>query len=255
VSGEAVHAYAADASLKGKLRRRYVRLFQRKRAHVRLDRPMLSISFDDVPMSSAREGADIVEAAGARATFFISVGLCGRDGPMGLNATEAEVAALAVRGHEIGCHSFSHLDCGQARAREIDHDVEANRARLARCVVREPATFAYPYGDVSIDAKRVVGRRFRAARALHAGMIDGACDLNQLPAVGIEGPDGATTAAKWLDRAVARKAWLILYTHDVRNDPSDWGCTPAALELLLARAKQLGFEIRPVSEALDRIAA
>ena len=253
MSGEAAQAYHADVSLRGKLRRRYVRLLERKTARFALDRPMLSISFDDAPVSAVREGARLVEAAGVRATYYISAGLCDRDGPMGPNAGEDEVKALAARGHEIGCHSFSHLDCGQARLGEIEHDVKRNLDRLAEIGVRRPKTFAYPYGDVSLQAKRVLGRRFRAARALHQGMVENGCDLNQLPAVGIEGADGETRAASWIDRAAERKAWLILYTHDVSDQPSEWGCTPGALERLIARAQALGFEIATVSDALDRI--
>ncbi len=255
MSGEAENAYHADRSLKGKLRRRYVRMLERKRVRFALDRPMLSISFDDAPVSAARTGADIVENAGALATYYISTGLCDREGPMGLNASEAEVKALAARGHEIGCHSYSHLDCGQARLGEIERDLDRNRDMLANIGVRRPRTFAYPYGDVSRDAKRVLGRRFKAARALHEGLVEDGCDLNQMPAVGIEGPGGPVRAMRWLEQAALRKAWLILYTHDVDDDPSDWGCTPDALLRLMRRARELGFDVKTVADALDKIGA
>jgi peptidoglycan/xylan/chitin deacetylase (PgdA/CDA1 family) len=253
MTGEASTAYAADSSLGGKLRRRYVRLLERKRARFALDRPMLSISFDDAPVSAAHAGAEIIEGAGARATYYISTGLCDREGPMGLNASEAEVKALAARGHEIGCHSYSHLDCGQARLGEIERDLDRNRDMLANIGVRRPKTFAYPYGDVSRDAKRVLTRRFRAARALHEGIVESGSDLNQLPAVGVEGPGGPARAMRWLERAAERKAWLILYTHDVDEDPSDWGCTPDSLLRLMRRARELGFEVQTVAGALDNI--
>ncbi|HEY3813576.1 MAG TPA: polysaccharide deacetylase family protein [Caulobacteraceae bacterium] len=255
MSGEAANAYRADPSLKGKLRRRYVRLLERKTARFTLERPLLSISFDDAPATAVSNGAERMEAAGVRATYYISAGLCGREGPMGLNASEEEIRGLAKRGHEIGCHSFSHLDCGQARAGEIEREVQLNSERLAEFAVRRPRTFAYPYGDVSLDAKRVTARRFRAARALHQGMIEDGCDLNQLPAVGIEGMGGELRAARWLNRAAQKKAWLILYTHDVSATPSDWGCTPEALERLLEEAIELGFDVATVSDALDRIGA
>ncbi len=255
MSGEAASAYRADASLKGKVRRRYLRLLERKPLRFTLDHPMLSISFDDAPVSAVQLGADRVEAAGALATYYISAGLCGREGPMGLNASEAEIKGLARRGHEIGCHSFNHLDCGQARAGEIEREVQMNSERLAEFAVRRPRTFAYPYGDVSLDAKKVTARRFRAARALHQGLIQDGCDLNQLPAVGVEGPSGELRAWRWLKRAAAKNAWLILYTHDVSETPSDWGCTPDALERLLGQANEMGFEIATVSGALDRIGA
>ena len=104
-------------------------------------------------------------------------------------------------------------------------------------------TFAYPYGDVSPQAKSVLNDRFLASRALHHGLITPGTDLNQTPAVGIEGTDGEQTAIDWLIRAEDETAWLVLYSHDVRENPSAWGCTPATLERLIVRALDMGFDI------------
>jgi peptidoglycan/xylan/chitin deacetylase (PgdA/CDA1 family) len=249
------HAYAADASLKGKLRRRWSRLGARRAARFALERPMLSISFDDVPASAATDGARLLERCGARGTFYVSAGLCGRDAPTGRCAVETEVRALAVAGHEVACHTWSHLDCGRADAGRIGRDVELNRAVLTELTGATPETFAFPYGDVSLRAKRILRRRFRALRGLHEGLVEDGCDLNQLPAVGIEGADGEARAAAWIDRAAARKAWLVLYTHDVSATPSAWGCTPEALERLIERALARGFELHTVARGLDRIGA
>jgi peptidoglycan/xylan/chitin deacetylase (PgdA/CDA1 family) len=250
-----VEPYTADASLKGKLRRRWTRLVRRRPARFRLDRPLLSITFDDAPESAVLNGAPVLERAGARGTFYISTGLCGRDGAMGRFADEIQLHALAGAGHEIACHTFSHLDCGQASAGRIEGDVARNLPTLAELTGGAPSNFAYPYGDVSVQAKRVLQRKFRSLRALHEGMVEDGADLNQLPAVGLEGADGETRAQAWIDRAARRDAWLVLYTHDVRDTPSPWGCTPAALERLVARAIDRGFEIQTVALALDRIGA
>ena len=78
-------------------------------------------------------------------------------------------------------------------------------------------------------------------------------DRNQLPAVGIEGPEGETVARKWLAQAKARSAWLILYTHDVRPEPSPWGCTPEVLARLLDQAVADGFDVVTVREGARRL--
>ena len=57
----------------------------------------------------------------------------------------------------------------------------------------------------------------------------------------------------WLDKAKARKAWLILYTHDVSETPSQWGCTTGALERLIDRAVAEGFDVVTVAEGARRI--
>ncbi len=245
----------ADRSLKGKLRRRIARLEVRRDASSGPPGPMVSISFDDAPVSAVQAGAEILEARSARGTFFIAMGLAGQDGPMGRNADAAEIRALMDAGHEIGCHTFSHLNCGLAPAGITTGDVERNRTALAGLGAPEPVSFAYPYGDVSSRAKIALGGRFALLRALHHGVIHKGADLNQAPAVGIEGDGGEATARRWLHRAVAERAWLILYSHDVRETPSPYGCTPQALARLVDEAQAAGAEIVTVAEGCRRIGA
>ena len=251
----AADAYSPDRSLKGKLRRRVVRLQSRRPARVALERPMVSFSFDDVPISAIATAGAMLEAQGARGTYFVCAGLAGQDSRMGPYATREELLAAQAKGHEIACHTFGHLDCGAAEAAVITKDVGRNDEVLAAWGVGPTTTFAYPYGDVSHDAKRVTSGRFAVARALHHGLIETGADLNQAPAVGIEGQDGAEVAKRWLERAAARKAWLILYTHDVRETPSPVGCTPQALSGLIDAAIALGFDIVTVAEGARRIGA
>ncbi len=242
--------YNADASLFGKVRRRAVRMMHRRAARLSHDGPVVSFTFDDVPISGAETGAAILEAAGARGTWYVCAGLFDQPGDMGRYANRDEVARLAEAGHEIACHTHSHLDCGIADEAAIGADADRNADELAGFAPR-PRHFAYPYGEVSPQAKKALKGRYGSLRAVHSGMVVSGSDLNQLPAVGIEGEDGEAEAMRWIDRAVANNAWVILYTHDVRDDPSKYGCTPAALERLVAHAKARGAAIRTVGEVLS----
>ena len=249
-----VTAHRADPSLKGKLRRRYARLTSRRPASTGPTRPMVSFSFDDAPASAAQAGAEILERRGLHGTYYICAGLAGREGPMGRNADVPQLERLIAAGHEIGCHTFSHLDCGDASAEAILNEVTWNRAGVVGLGASQPSTFAYPYGDVSPRAKRLLGQRFCLLRALHHGLVRAGTDLNQAPAVGIEGADGEAAAWRWLDRAISETAWLILYTHDVAENPSPWGCTPVVLERLIDGALGAGAEIVTVAEGARRLA-
>ena len=251
--GEKVDAYEPDVTLKGKLRRRLIRLAHRRPARVKLERPMVSFSFDDAPATACEAGARVLEQRGLRGTYYFAAGLTGRDGPMGRFATGEDAARLHAAGHEIACHTFSHLDCGQSSAAETLADVDRNGASLAAWGVGEPVSFAYPYGDVASPAKTALAGRFKTLRALHHGLIANGADLNQAPAVGIEGEDGEAVALDWLDKAHKRNAWLILYTHDVAAEPSQWGCTTGALERLVDGALVAGFDVVTVAEGARRI--
>lgn len=241
--------YTPTETIFDKVRRKVSGLVARRPARLSFDRPVVSFAFDDAPVTALRDGAAILENAGARGTFYISAGLCGRDSPMGRYAEMDMVERAAIAGHEIGCHTFSHLDCGRASDVAVETDAATNVVALGRHGL-QVETFAYPYGEVSPAAKRVLKDKYRALRTVRAGMVQSACDLAWLPGVGIEGEGGEAKANAWLNRAKTAKAWVILYTHDVRPDPSPWGCTAETLERLVKTAIADGFEVLTVRDAL-----
>jgi peptidoglycan/xylan/chitin deacetylase (PgdA/CDA1 family) len=239
--------YRPDLSLKGKLRRRIVRL-QHRRSVRPLSasasaRPMISFCFDDVTDNSISVGARLLETRGARGSYFVCAGLLGQAGHMGAYASREQVVRTAAAGHDIGCHTYSHLDCGQAKAIDIAKDLDRNAQALEALGLPLPTTFAYPFGDVSAEAKRVAASRFRLCRALHHGLIGPGADMNQAPAVGIEGPDGEAAARRWMRMASRQGAWLILYTHTLGPTASEFGCSVATFSRLIDEAIAQGFEI------------
>lgn len=244
-----IQPYTPDVSLKGKLRRRFARLTHRRPARLGLTRPTVSFTFDDIPASAGHAGAEALEAHDARGTFYVCVGLFGQDGHMGRFADGGEIVDLIRRGHEVAGHTFGHLDCHRTPEAELIADLDANDAAL-HGLGAAPIHFAYPYGEVSPRAKALLAGRYASLRGVHKGLVHHGGDLNQLPGVGIEGPDGEALARQWIDRAVSENAWLILYTHDVREAPSPWGCTPDALSRLIAHARATGCDIRTVGEVL-----
>ncbi len=244
--------YRPDMSLKGKLRRRIVRLQHRRPVRApraaRTARPMISFCFDDVTDSAFSVGAELLQDRGLRGSFFVCAGLLGETGHMGAYATRDQIVTAAAAGHEIGCHTYSHLDCGQAPADDIARDLDRNSQALAGLGVAPPTTFAFPFGDVSAQAKRVAGDRFRLCRALHHGLIVPGADLNQAPAVGIEGEGGEAIARRWMQAASRQGAWLILYTHILGSTASEFGCSVEAFTRLIDDAIAGGFDIVTVEQ-------
>jgi peptidoglycan/xylan/chitin deacetylase (PgdA/CDA1 family) len=247
-----VEIYRADASWRAKIRRRAVRMAARKRARTP-ERPMVSFAFDDVAASAAELGASILERRGLKGSFFVSAGLVGSESPTGQIADTPAIQRLGEAGHEVGCHTYSHLDCARARVADVVADVARNAETLMGWGLPRPATFAFPYGDVALGAKRALAPRFTLMRAVHPGLITAGSDLNQAPAVNIDGPEGKATALRWLERATARRAWLIFFTHDVVETPSPWGCTPGAFQRLIDAAQLAEFEVVTVAEGARRL--
>jgi peptidoglycan/xylan/chitin deacetylase (PgdA/CDA1 family) len=238
-----ISTYEADRSIRGKLRRRWMRLYARRPARGGgPGHPRLSVTFDDAPITATTTGAQIVAAHGGKATYFIAASLLGTDGLMGPYAAWRDVERLRAQGHEIGCHTWGHADLGHCDGPRAEQEVMLNHHALAAHGVPAPHTFAYPYGEVSAAPKAALSSRFSLLRALHHGLIEPGADLNQAPSVGLEG------------HSAERKAWLILNAHDVQATPSPWGCTPETLQRVLDCAQALGFELITVAEGARQAA-
>src|SRR5262245_36011251 len=66
------------------------------------DRPLVSVTFDDVPDSAYTNGARILEEFGIRGTFYVAAGTCGYQDEHWQVISREQVAALHNQGHEIG---------------------------------------------------------------------------------------------------------------------------------------------------------
>ena len=55
----------------------------------------------------------------------------------------------------------------------------------------------------------------------------------------------------WLDRLARDGGWLVLFTHDVCDNPTPYGTTARILEAAVSGALDRGIAIMPVAEALD----
>lgn len=228
------------------------RRFPVRQIDIAPERPIVSFSFDDVPVSALVNGAAILERHGVHGTFYAAGAVAGGelDGQPILG--EADYRALAARGHEIGHHTFSHRTAW-AMGRNYATDLDRNDAFLAPINAVAARNFAYPYGRASLWTRGQIGRRFRSARGVETGINRNDTDLDLLRAVGIEGHMAAGDVLTFIDDVAAHPGWLIYLTHDVQERPSRFGTTPAILETLVRHALARGCEVLSVDEALDRL--
>lgn len=154
-------------------------------------RPSIVFSFDDGRASCLPAGRILAEH-GARACFFVCpeiVGETRRDRlrsfchdrlhyPVTPFLNWDELESLQAMGHEIGNHTFGHMNLGPAEPTalgdQIDHAAEVIRARLGAC-----DHFAWPYGGVVNITPEAVASVFdtghrsiaSALRGRHHGVI------------------------------------------------------------------------------------
>ncbi len=222
------------------------------RIEVRPNRSIVSFTFDDIPASAASQGADILDRHGVRGTFYVAGSLIER----GEEAGYADIAALrklSKNDHEIGCHTYSHSGLRSLNASQAAHDLEENEAFISRLSEGASATnFAYPFNKGTLSALPALRSRFRSARGGRRGINRGSVPAFQLSGVEIAQPE-ARDLADWLSDAAANPGWLIYFTHDVSNSPSQYGALPDTLERLVSTALELGLDVLTVDAALDRL--
>jgi len=223
-----------------------------KSVRSRLERPLASITFDDFPKSAWTVAGPILDRFGAKATYYASGRFCGVSED-GIDYYDAEDRRAAYRaGHEIGAHSFAHEKAPRVASRALALDQARNTAALDEILGgARPASYAYPFGAVSPRTKALMGRSFATARGIRPGVNAGRIDLAQLLAVPIERRRWRPDDLRLLvEAARARKGWLILFTHDVCDDPSPFGCTPAMLTEAMEMLAAAAISIAPVKHAM-----
>src|SRR5256885_10265168 len=73
---------------------------------MRNDQPMVTFTFDDLPKSAVTTGAKMLEAHGARATFYISGGEVGADTSDWETGNASDVIGLFRKWHDIGSRTL-----------------------------------------------------------------------------------------------------------------------------------------------------
>lgn len=223
---------------------------------ISLSAPLVSFSFDDFPLSAAQNAAPALEEFGARGTYYFAGGLAG-----GLEngreiARKEVVVDLAARGHEIGGHTHSHVNVQRTPMEAMLEDVTRNIAEVQGITGTPPASFAYPYGIVSLPSKFALARRFVGLRGIETGINAGIADLAHLQAQELyDASSTIETMSGVLDETSRLRGWLIFYTHDVEVGPSSIGCSPEYFRSVVKLVADRGIEIVTVAEGLKRIGA
>jgi peptidoglycan/xylan/chitin deacetylase (PgdA/CDA1 family) len=231
-------------------RRQFISRVGRRPMTLGNDNTIVSFCFDDFPRSALTVGGTILEAHGARGTFYAAPGLMGTDNELGEQFLQEDLDTLLRVGHELGCHTLQHLSCRSVTQAEFMADVDEGRKVIHRMTGYDPINFAYPYGHVTASLKKKIGTQMDSCRGIFGGVNGPVVDLNLLRANSLYGDIGEIGAVTELLSDSEGGGWLIFYTHDVRDRPSPYGCTPALLREAVAETLNRGFTIAPVADVI-----
>jgi peptidoglycan/xylan/chitin deacetylase (PgdA/CDA1 family) len=189
----------------------------------------VSLTFDDGPGPSTEEILHLLDRHRARATFFM----------VGSQAERFPHVArwIVSAGHEVGSHTFSHLDHYAVAPHEAVSDMVAGAEAIAGVVGFEPRLYRAPYGH------------FLAETAAEAQRRSWTCVF--WSALGNDWEEEATPQSV-ADRVLADlDPGAIVLLHDSRRakamDPEP---VTGATSILLGEIDRRGLRAVPVSEIL-----
>lgn len=240
----------AVRSALGAVHRRVVSSACLRPATLDSDTPIVSFTFDDFPRSALTIGGEILKSHGCRGTYYAAPGLMGAVNHLGDHFQLKDLDILLGDGHELASHTFSHASSYSVSASQFAKELTKGRTKLEEMTGRQISrNFAFPYGRVTLGAKRAANEHTASSRGIFSGVNGPLVDLNLLRANSIYGDESCRNqVGELISENTRRKGWLIFYTHDVRALPSPHGCTPALLEFAVSLSLQQGAHVAPVAD-------
>jgi peptidoglycan-N-acetylglucosamine deacetylase len=189
------------------------------------------LTFDDGPDDDATPAVlDALDAAGARATFF----LVGEQ----IESHPALVSELVERGHDLQLHGYGHVAHDRLSPDEARRDVERGAGALREATGREPRFYRPPYGRFSCGS-------YEACRAL-----------------GLEAVYWSAWGTDWETISPQRIAELVIPDLSagavvLLHDSTRYGHRPSAqptveaLPLIAAKVAELGTSFLTLAEAVN----
>jgi peptidoglycan/xylan/chitin deacetylase (PgdA/CDA1 family) len=182
----------------------------------------VALTFDDGPSPMTDAYLDVLEAAGAQATFFVVGETCLQH--------RAALLAIVARGHEVAAHGYTHRPFPSLAAGELRDELKRT-ARLLPPAVRRPLVRP-PGGQVS------PGSVVRCARAGYTTVL-----------WSVDSDDCRTSLAA---QVVANLAPARLSPGDIvlLHEGQRW--TLEALPPALGALREAGYKMVTVSELVSR---
>ena len=196
------------------------------------DRRAIALSFDDGPSRTTPAILDVLGTYEARATFFV-IGSWVEQLPEIVRDT-------AARGHELGNHTWTHVDADRTRELATLRDEVARTSDiLERVAGRRPTLMRPPYGSDPGRFARVSGELGLEATVLWS-----------VQSFDWQDPEPQEIVAQVL--AEVEPGAIVLFHDGQRetNDAAPRASTLAALPTILEHLRSDGYEFLTVSELL-----
>ena len=244
--------YQPSSAFGAKIARKLLPYRARRDMRLNLTRSVISFTFDDFPLSAIENGANLLEDEGWRATFYVAAGLARTTNHHGLHFRASDLVNLQNKGHEIAGHTFTHADCGQLTSEQVMAEISKNKTALKQMgVTGKIEHFAYPFGGATAQLKQSLAKEFKSLRGITPGIHRKTADLNGLKSAPVFSGDKLEHTLALIEQLKHKPGWLTLFAHDICDNSSAWGCTPAEFRRVVHAAKESGAHVLPIGAALQ----
>ncbi|MGN0837165.1 MAG: polysaccharide deacetylase family protein [Akkermansia sp.] len=183
----------------------------------------VALTFDDGPSpAQTPQALEILRRNGAHGTFFVT----------GENASrnKALLARMVAEGHEIGVHSWSHVQLTRCSAAKLDREIAGTAEVIRSATGRAPKLMRPPYGATNA----ALNKRMMADYGLRTILWD--VDTLDWRHPGVQ---------RVIDTAVGKaRPGSIILVHDIHAS------TIAALEGIVQGLQARGFKLVTVSQLI-----
>ncbi|MBA3010690.1 MAG: polysaccharide deacetylase family protein [Proteobacteria bacterium] len=213
---------------------------------------IVSFTFDDFPYSAAVGAADILDAHGIKGTFYLSPGLINRIIP-GIEdkpSTHAEIMKVTNKGHEIGFHSRKHLRLNELGYFDVAKQMFQG-SQIKKYTGRKAVSFSYPFGCTYPKRFDMIARLlgYKTTRGIDFG-VNKVSDRYDLNAVAIYEHKISLKIIEALLKSLKPDEWMILYTHDVRDNFSKYGCSEFFFKQIVEMVVESQMEILALEDVV-----
>lgn len=215
-----------------------------------LKRGMVSVTFDDGWQSITTHAAPLLSKYNIRTTQYIISDVSAHSEPGYMNFDS--VHALKNAGHEIGSHSLAHCNQTSLSSEQISDNALGSKRQLETQGLGPVRTFAYPLGQYNHATQTVYPQHYAYVRSSDAGYNDRYFDATNIRSMGVLDSTTEEEVKGWLERAKAKKQWVVLVYHRV-DESGMYSVTSQQLERHLDMVARSGLDVLPLSEAADKI--
>ncbi len=187
---------------------------------------LVALTFDDGPSSAHTPRVlDILRRHGAKGTFFV----------LGSNAKRCSsiVARAAAEGHEVGVHTWSHINMARSSVSKIDSEVSRTSDVIRSITGKSPVVMRPPYGATTAGIVKHMYDRY--------GMRSILWDVDTQD---WRKPGVSTVISRAVDKA---KPGSIILVHDIHAS------TLAAIEGIVTGLQARGFKLVTVSQLMASV--